>query len=172
MKRLSMVLAVMLVLGAGSVFAQDVPKVEVFGGGAIMNVREGGGELTLKGWTGSVNANVHDVVGVVGEIGGNYKSGFKVHNFLGGLQFSHRGNEKVAVFAQTKAGFVHSSGSGSSENDFMLGFGGGLDLNVKPNLAVRLFQIDWTPVREGGGSGWLTNVFRGSIGLTWKSASR
>jgi len=171
MKRLSMVLAFTLVLGAGSVWAQDVPKVEVFGGGSILNVRDNGGELTMKGWTGSVNGNVSDVVGIVGEVGGNYKEGIKIHNFLGGAQFTHRA-EKVSVFAQTKAGFLHSSFGGNGENDFQLSFGGGLDWNATPSVAIRWFQIDWQPVHEGGGSGWIKNVFRGSIGIVWKSASR
>jgi hypothetical protein len=171
MKRLSMVLAIMLVLGAGSVWAQDVPKVEVFGGGSILNIREGGSELTMKGWTGSVNGNVHPVVGIVGEVGGNYKNGLKIHNFLGGVQFTRRA-EKASVFAQVKGGIVHSSVPGNGENDPQLSFGGGLDWNANPNLAIRLFQIDWQPVHEGGGAGWIKNIFRGSIGIVWKSAAR
>ena len=171
MKRLSMVLALMLVLGAGSVWAQDVPKVEVFGGGSILNVREGGSELTMKGWTASVNGNVHPVVGIVGEVGGNYKNNLKIHNFLGGVQFTRRA-EKVSAFAQVKGGIVHSSVPGNGENDPQLSFGGGLDWNATPNVAIRVFQIDWQPVHEGGGSGWIKNIFRGSIGIVWKSAAR
>jgi hypothetical protein len=172
MKRLSMVLALVLVLGAGSVWAQDVPKVEVFGGGSILNVRQGGGEFTAKGWTASVNGNVHDVVGIVGEIGGNYKSGSKVHNFLGGIQLTRRA-EKVSGFAQFKGGLVNfKPRTGSGDSDFQLSLGGGLDWNAAPNVAIRLFQIDWQPVNEGGGSGWTKNIFRGSIGIVWKSAAR
>ena len=60
--------------------------------------------------------------------------------------------------------------SGSSDNNLQLGFGGGLDWNANPNVAIRVFQIDWAPVREkGGASGdWIKNVFRGSIGVVWK----
>ena len=171
MKRVSMVLALMLVLGAASAWAQDIPKVEVFGGGSILNVREGGGELTTKGWTGQVNGNVNKVVGIVGDVGGYYKSGFKLHTFMGGAQFTHR-LEKVSVFAQAKAGIAHTNDS-SDNNNFALGFGGGLDWNVKPNVAIRWFQIDWTPVKEAGSGGeWINNVFRGSIGVVWKSAAR
>jgi hypothetical protein len=171
MKKLSMGFALMLVLSAGSVWAQDVPKVEVFGGGSIVNIRNNGGELTMKGWTASVNGNLSKVVGIVGEVGGNYKNNLKLHNFLGGAQFTHR-MEKVSVFGQAKAGLVHTSVPANGENDFQLSFGGGLDWNATPNVAIRWFQIDWQPVHEGGGAGWIKNVVRGSIGVVWKSAAR
>ena len=169
-----MVLAILLVLSAGSLWAQDVPKVEVFGGGSIVNISDKDLKITPFGWTASVAGNINKMFGIVGEIGGNYRTtgGTKVktHTFLGGPQFTHR-IEKVSVFAQTKAGFLHFSGGGDSDNNFTLGFGGGVDYNVNQRVAIRVFQFDWTPVRASNGSSgheWIKNVTRGSIGVVFK----
>lgn len=172
MKRLSLVLAFTLVLGAGSVWAQDVPKLEVFGGGSVLNIDDGHGfKLTPFGWTGSVAGNVNKAVGIVGEVGGNYRNGYKLHSFLGGGQFTHR-VDKVSVFAQAKAGFLNFRGGLEDDNNFQLGFGGGIDWNLTPKLAFRVFQFDWLPTRAekvgGTGNEWVKNLTRGSIGIVFK----
>jgi hypothetical protein len=178
MKRLSIVVASMLVLSAGSVWAQDVPKFEVFGGGSVLNISDNDFKVTPFGWTASVNGNVNKTFGIVGEIGGNYETvqgeKLKIHNFLAGGQFTHR-VAKASVFGQAKAGFMHFAGGGDSDNNFQLGFTGGVDWNASPKVAIRLFQFDWLPTRaQSGTSGheWVKNVTRGSIGIVFKSASK
>ena len=179
MKRLSMVLALMLVLSAGSVWAQDVPKVEVFGGGSVLNINSNDFKVTPFGWDASVNGNVNKTVGIVGEIGGNYETihgeKLKIHSFLGGAQFSPRVS-KASVFAQTKAGFMHFSGGGESDNNFQLGFTGGIDVHAGKKVSIRVFQFDWLPTRaksdSGSGHEWVKNVTRGSIGIVFRSASK
>jgi hypothetical protein len=37
-----------------------------------------------------------------------------------------------------------------SRKHFALDFGGGLDINLKPAIAVRLFQADYIPTRSAG----------------------
>jgi opacity protein-like surface antigen len=168
MKRLVMVLALMLVLGSVS-FAQDVPKVEGFIGGSVMNIDDSGFKLTPFGWQGSVNGNVHPVVGIVGDFSGNYRKGVKIHSFLGGVQFTKRA-DKTSAFFQAKAGGVHLNGGGSGDTNFALGFGGGVDWNINDKVAFRIIQIDWLPVKDG--STWVKNVTRAGIGIVVKSSAR
>ena len=42
MKRVVMILAVVAVLAPASLWAQDVPKAEIFGGFSILSVKSGG----------------------------------------------------------------------------------------------------------------------------------
>jgi hypothetical protein len=172
MKRLGMVLALVLVCGSGSLWAQDVPKVEGFIGGSVMNIDVDDFKLTPFGWQGSVNGNVHDVVGIVGDFSGNYRKGFKIHSFLGGVQFTKRA-EKTSVFAQIKAGGLRFSDGTESDTNFQMGFGGGVDWNINDKVSFRVIQIDWLPLREGGdGGSWIKNITRAGIGIVIKSASR
>jgi hypothetical protein len=49
--------------------------------------------------------------------------------------------------------------------NFALGFGGGLDVNVKPRLAIRILQADYVPTRLAGK--W-QNDFRVGIGVVFR----
>ena len=51
------------------------------------------------------------------------------------------------------------------KTNLALGFGGGVDLNVSPRLAVRLFQADYVPTRLDGK--W-QNDFRVSVGVVFR----
>lgn len=167
MKRLLLVLATVLVVSTGSLWAQDAPKAEVYGGFSMVNVSDPGFKITPFGWAASVNASVNKVLGIVADTSGNYRDGGKFHSVLGGVQLTHR-LEKVSAFAQFKGGFLHSSGGGSSDNNFQLGFGGGVDWNANEKVAVRVIQIDWLPVKDG--STWVKNVTRASAGVVFKIA--
>jgi opacity protein-like surface antigen len=170
MKRLVMVLALMLVLGTASVWAQDVPSVEGFIGGSVLNIDTSGFKLTPFGWQGSVNGNVHPVVGIVGDFSGNYRKGARFHSFLGGVQFTKRA-DKTSAFFQAKAGGVRLSGNGiSSDTNLQLGFGGGVDWNINDKVAFRVIQIDWLPVKDG--STWIKNITRAGIGIVIKGSAR
>jgi opacity protein-like surface antigen len=171
MTRLVMLFALVLALG-GSLYAQDVPKVEGFIGGSVMNIDDSGFKLTPFGWQGSVNGNFHNNVGIVGDFSGNYRKGIKIHSFLGGVQFTKRA-EKTSVFAQAKAGGVRFNDSTSSDTNFQLGFGGGVDWNINDKVSFRVIQIDWLPVKESGaGGGWVKNLTRAGIGIVIKGAAR
>lgn len=172
MKRLGMVLALVLVCGSGSLWAQDVPKAEGFIGGSVMNIDDSGFKLTPFGWQGSVNGNVHRVVGIVGDFSGNYRRNVNIHSFLGGLQFTKR-TDKTSVFAQIKAGGVNINFPSSSDTNFQMGFGGGVDWNINDKVAFRIIQIDWLPVKnDGPGGGWTKNITRAGIGIVIKGAAR
>ena len=161
----------MLVLGSVSLWAQSVPKAEVYGGFSAVNIDDPGFKTTPFGWAASVNANVHKVVGIVGDFSGNYRDGNKFHSFLGGTQFTSR-LDKVSVFAQTKAGMLRAE-TGTSSTHFQLGFGGGIDWNVNDKVAVRLAQFDWLPTKEKApATGWVKNITRLSAGVVFKSKAK
>jgi len=169
MKRLVMVFAVVLVLSAGSAWAQDVPKAEAFIGGSVLNIDTSGFKLTPFGWQGSVAGNVNKVFGIVGDFSGHYRNSMKAHSFLGGVQLTHR-LEKTSVFAQVKAGGIHFSDPGGSDTNLQLGFGGGVDWNANDKIAIRVIQIDWLPVHDS--SGWTKGVTRAGIGIVFKGAAK
>ena len=51
MKKLFTILALILVLSTGALWAQDAPKVEVFGGGWVLHVNDTNFKQTPFGWT-------------------------------------------------------------------------------------------------------------------------
>jgi opacity protein-like surface antigen len=163
MKRLLLVLIV-LVVSTGTLMAQDAPKAEVYGGFSMLNIDTPGLKITPFGWAASVNASVNKVVGIVGDFSGNYRDGGKFHSVLGGVQFTQR-KDKASVFGQAKAGFVNVNGGGSSDSNFAIGLGGGVDWNANDKVAIRLIQIDWMPVKD---TTWIKNVTRASAGVVFK----
>lgn len=84
----------------------------------------------------------------------------------------------VNVFAHTLSGFTnaHLGGCGlyggctvqrQNRTNFALGFGGGVDLNLRRRFAVRLVQADYIPARLAGQ--WKNN-FRISTGVVLRFA--
>ncbi len=83
-------------------------------------------------------------------------------NFLVGPQVRFSNSSRVTPFVRAMAGVANTRGefnsvinTGStadtfsftdSSTDFALGIGGGLDVGVSDNVAIRLFQVDYNPV--------------------------
>lgn len=189
------------VLFAVPVFAQDFPKVEVFGGysliradlavedaeffegaevyvpeydvyGYISNVESS--KLLKEGFIGSFTYNITNAVGI--ETAFRYNSGDVINfdvtvpgegsasaaiklkdiAFGAGPKFTFRNSSSVTPFAHALVGFdnakldIRASALGTSVNQeydshtgFGLTLGGGLDLNVHDNVAIRLVQADY-----------------------------
>jgi len=174
--------------------AQDVPKVEVFGGYAMQRLGysdvgaediadifdyfglSGNFEMKRflnKGFIGSVTYNVTDALGIEADVRwhsgdileGNFefegvnvqaKAKYSDFAFLAGPRFALRKSESVTPFAHALIGIdrgemsAEASAMGFSESEdvgsdtgFALALGGGLDLNVNRNFAVRLIQADY-----------------------------
>jgi hypothetical protein len=74
-----------------------------------------------------------------------------------------------ALVGVTNARLVESDSFGTIDlvrkTNLARGFGGGVDLNVSPRLAVRLFQADYVPTRLHGK--W-QNDFRVSVGVVFR----
>lgn len=122
---LALCLAV-LGVAAAPVSAQTVPKVEVSGGYQFLNLAaEGRNESMPAGWYADVAGNLTPMLGLVFQVGGNYKTidesislggvtatvtaDTRVHEFLGGVRLNLRSNPAIVPFAQFLAGAIHGS---------------------------------------------------------------
>lgn len=168
MKRLMMLLTAIAVLVPASLWAQDVPKVEVFGGFSVLTNKSGTTRTTSPGWQAALAGNVNEMFSLVGDFGGHYKNGGNAFEYLGGPRVTHR-MEKTAVFGHALFGGTRFGGGGTSVNGFTMAYGGGLDVAAGDNLAVRVVQFDWTPTKVSGV--WSKNSLRFGFGLVWKSGS-
>jgi opacity protein-like surface antigen len=134
-----------------SVMAQDVPKVEVFGGYSWA-----GGNF--HGWNTSVTGNVNNWLGVVADFSGQYGSELDgvirinqdAHSFLFGPRLSRRGKKftpfAYALFGATRfheSATISGQKLSAADTGFSSAFGGGLDVNVNDRVAIRAFQIDY-----------------------------
>jgi hypothetical protein len=172
MKRLIMLLSAIAVLVPASLWAQDVPKAEVFGGFSVFHIKGDGASTTPVGWQASVAGNVTNSVSIVGDFGGQYKDGASAYQYLGGVRFNHRA-EKVTPFAHALLGGSRVGDDTGSINGFTLGFGGGLDYSATDRVNIRIVQVDWLPTRfsEGGASAWQKKNVRFGFGVVFKVGS-
>ncbi|MFY9573085.1 MAG: hypothetical protein WAV20_16925, partial [Blastocatellia bacterium] len=127
----------------------------------------------------SVAGNVTKNFGVVGDFsyhkkefevfGPNIK--FSTFNFLFGPRFTARGN-RVEGFAHALVGGISRKLEDfDSDVDLALGAGGGVDIKVGRNFAVRLVQLDYIPFRDRdlftGDKVWRHNL-RVGAGVTFR----
>jgi len=153
--------------------AQDVPKIEVFGGYSLVLVDTStalaqsmfeGMDLNLNGWRGSVTVNGNKWLGFVADFGGAYGTVGEEHSnprsgewadvslysvMIGPKLTLHRG--AVAPFVQTLFGLGHIKGSWAgedyTENDFAMALGGGVDVNLNNRVSIRPVQLDYFSTR-------------------------
>ena len=93
--------------------------------------------------------------------------------FLFGPRFTARG-DKVEGFGHFLIGGTRRSlEEFGSKTDFTLGIGGGLDVKVGRNFAIRMIQFDYTPFRGidpetiCGCSSWRNN-YKVGVGVTYR----
>jgi len=107
--------------------AQSAPKVELSGGYQFLTFSvEGESESMPAGWYFDVAGNLTPMLGIVFQIGGNYKTfeesftvggitatataDFKVHEFLGGVRLNlRRPNSPIVPFGQVLVGAINGS---------------------------------------------------------------
>lgn len=111
--------------------AQTTPRTEISAGYQFVTFSvegvngEDDNESIPKGWYFEVAGNLNPVLGVVFQVGGNYKTfdesvtigggtfsteaDLKVHEFLGGLRLSARDNPKLVPYGQLLVGGIHGS---------------------------------------------------------------
>lgn len=117
----------LLVLSVGApVRAQTTPRTEISGGYQFLTFSvDGDNESVPKGWYFDVAGNLSPVLGVVFQVGGNYKTfdesisigggtftasaDLKVHEFLGGLRLSERENAAFVPYGQLLVGGINGS---------------------------------------------------------------
>jgi len=181
--------AVFLLLISTIAAAQDIPKMEVFGGYSLHHQNH----WNLNGFTAEYEYNVKSKIGFVGDISYGRKSvegatanlspTFENFLLLGGPRFSYR-SEKVRIFAHILGGGERLKVQGSTSGygipmtrpytNIAIVFGGGADFPIKGNFSVRLAQLDWVrgklpDVKVGNVTThpWV-NQFRYSAGIVYK----
>jgi opacity protein-like surface antigen len=185
-----MMLAVMLLIAAIPAYAQDTyPVAEVFGGYSYLSIDTGAdvnediedffsNREGVHGIGFSVAGNFSRNFGIVGDFSYNWKKidlavdNIKVSNtfFLFGPRVYARG-KSVTGFAHALVGGVRTKatsdrfGDFGSNTNFAMGFGGGVDVGVTDSIGIRVFQLDYLPVRADGT--WFHNL-RAQAGITFK----
>ena len=214
MRRVSLLIAAILILASGLQAQESYPRVEVFGGYSYGNIDGTGliGREVAHGWAASISRNLHKNFGFTADFAGQYGTAndaliivsppgfgciavfppppgcsarvdidFNTQQFLFGPRFTFR-RERVTAFAHALfgvnrthlTGFVANQNTfpSVSETDFAMGYGGGLDINAGKNIAIRLFQVDYVPVRTGlFGIPWRHNL-RVQAGVVFKFGGR
>jgi opacity protein-like surface antigen len=141
--------------------AQDYPKVEVFTGYSYFR---GDLDANFHGWNASVAGNFNRWFGVVGDVSGHYVDNFNVHLFQAGPKFTYRGNERVNPYVQTLLGGARLS-NGFSDTVFAWTTGGGIDIKVHKNVAIRVIDASYVLLRNEGES---AHNGRLSTGVVWR----
>ena len=172
MKKLVLI-AVFLLGFSVIVMAEDTPKVEVFGGFSFVKVDSATAlkgtafnwkDLNLKGFDASIAVNANKWGGVVADFGANYGVAlaspsnpiagwmdYGVQHFVVGPKFTlYRG--KASPFVHLLFGYARvkgmASGVTSTQRDFAMAMGGGLDINLNSKIAIRAVQLDSLMVRS------------------------
>jgi opacity protein-like surface antigen len=185
----------LVVLGvAVPVSAQTAPRTEISGGYQFVTFSvDGENESLPKGWYFDVAGNLTPMLGVVFQVGGNYKTfeesvtigpgtvtataDLDVHEFLGGLRVNARGNSALVPYGQVLVGGVVSSVEltasstipgvpGFSEEESATNFG--LEVGGGVNFRVAentgiRFGVDYVRVFAEDDEG--VNVFRFHVGV-------
>ena len=162
MKRLVMILTAAIVLVPVSLWAQDTPKAEVFGGFSLLSFGAAAtGPLLPDGKAQSPGTSMRSFR-IVGDFGGHYKDGGSSLEYLGGPRYTHR-VEKAAVFVHALYGGTHFSDGGG--NHFTMAYGGGVDVNAGENMAIRIVQVDWALLKDVT---WRKDNVRFGFGVVFK----
>ncbi len=144
--------------------AQDSPKTEIFGGYSYLRADDDDDGIDLHGWNASFNQNILKWFGIKADFSGHYGdvtlvpgtgADLSAHLFLVGPQFSIRKNERVTPFVHALFGVVRSDATffdptgkiTQRDSTFAMALGGGVDVKVIDNLAIRLFQADYVLTR-------------------------
>ena len=166
-----------LLLAAGTAFAQEAGDIS--GGYRFLRTD---GENFGKGWYVDVAGRVTEIVSVVGEVAGTYKSlsetfagitveaDLRLHTFMGGARFRLPVEDaNLSPFGQVLFGFGNARASASgggislseSSSDGAMSVAGGVDVNGSGRLGLRAM------------AGWLrdfsddsSNAFTFSVGAT------
>ena len=168
--------------------AQEFPRTEIFAGYSFFRCDIPGEDVSCKmnGWNASAAFNANKVFGIVADFGGYYGTldtsyaygkpdgslyswaDLSTHSIMFGPKFTLR-RERITPFVQALFGVAHSRakelGQVTTDNDFAIAVGGGVDINVNDWLAVRPIQLEYVPIKSS--DEWSKNL-RYSAGLVFK----
>ena len=180
LRKLALICA-LLSLASLLAYAQEQAKSgEVFGGYQLLHTSTGISGLdsfNLNGWNASASAFFTRNLGVTADFAGVYGTpnlaglGVKtnLYTFLFGPTVRFPNSSRVTPFAHALFGGGRISGSlfgsSASETDFTWAAGGGVDVNLSKNFAIRVGQADFLQTRVAGDS---QNHLRFSTGIVLK----
>jgi hypothetical protein len=165
--------------------AAEYPAAEIFGGYQFIHNED----LNFNGFTAAVEGNVNKTLGIVGDFGygqgsgpvartgGTYNIDDTFFSFMGGPRVGYRAS-KARVFGEVLFGggrydYTAKSGSTTVETktgtNFMIAFGGGLDIKASKRISIRPAQFD--VIRLNGDLAWETD-YRFSAGIVFTLGSR
>jgi hypothetical protein len=129
--------------------AQDMPRVQVFGGYSYTRFDSKSLGFTnnthLNGYTFSPAYNLFYGFGVVAELSGQYGSTLNFRDLAVGPQFLHsRGNSRFfahALIGDARTLVQVANTEGDTARAVVLG--GGMDRDISPRFAIRVFQVDY-----------------------------
>jgi hypothetical protein len=96
----------------------------------------------------------------------------EMFEYFFGPRFSTSNNRRATVFGHILLGGLNRrqdiSGFGVQKaKGFAMAYGGGLNVNVNKQIALRIVQLDWIPIHDGS---WKTGVLRFGSGIVLRSA--
>ena len=175
----------MRVLGLSSSASAQTPKVEISGGYQALHALD---ETLPAGWYVEVAGNVNPWFGIVGEVGGAYKTKSErisnnrpvdvtstLHTFMGGVRLSARINQRMVLVHPVLVGGAHASLStdavGVTRTKLALQPGLGINLMVTDEIGGRV-AADYRRVFIDQGEGGGENEFRSTVGFVLPFGSR
>jgi opacity protein-like surface antigen len=186
---LSSLLAICLPLAASA--QEGAPKVEIFGGYSYLRPDTSPsniGNISAHGFNTSLAGNITKHIGIVGEFSrftlsdsfavsvlGPINVDSNVVTYLFGPRITlHRGKVEPFVHALLGGARENDKFSGGfvdelTENAFAFALGGGLDIKVNDNFAIRVAQVDYLGDKLGGET---ANNFRYSVGVVIRLGKR
>ena len=175
--------------------SQPTPRTEISGGYQFLSFAVEGqdNESMPKGWYADVAGNLTPMIGVVFQVGGNYKTfnepitvggltraasaDLKVHLFLGGVRINARQNSAFVPYGQVLVGAANSSvdltgtipgipsfSQEESATNFTLELGGGVNFGLTDNAGIR-FGVDYLRAFADEDD---VNAFRFHVGVVFK----
>jgi len=180
-----------------SALAQEAPKAEMFGGYSYLRVNPGGrgDNISAHGFNTSLAGNVTKSLGLVGEFSrftqseslnlgdlfnepglGTANVKARVSTYLFGPRLTLR-TGSAEPFVHALVGGARNSFESSvagfsgkfSDNGFAYAVGGGLDVKLHNNFAIRLGQLDYLRTKVAGEG---LNSLRYSVGVVIRFGAR
>jgi hypothetical protein len=154
LKRLLTLLPLLFLVAAPALAQDEYPKGEVFMGYSTARTDLLVTEDWANGWELSGTYNFNKWAGMEADFRGYYGStggiGYQDHLYIFGPRFSYR-TERVTPWGHFLLGGSNARALGVTQGDLAIATGGGLDVNVHRNVAIRAIQADWVWINAGGG---------------------
>jgi len=166
MRRVGGFVVLLALLPVAALAEERTPRGEFFGGYSYFGADLGGAGLNLNGFNFAMTENVNSWFGATVDFsshygnmvtlvpttppaasGGSTTTSVNAASVMLGPVFSYRKSPGVTPFVHVLMGAVRGSegylGISKSDSELGLAFGGGLDVKVTRNLAVRVVQADY-----------------------------